>query len=290
MKNTIKALLEEGSRRLKDQGVPSARLDAEILLGAAAGLDRVLMYTEPSREISGDQVQRYEAWIARRCDFEPVAYILGHKEFMGLDFVVSPAVLIPRPDTECLVEYLLAQVLPKIQEPGAPVKILDLCTGSGAIGLSLAHYFKDSQVSLSDISAEALAVARENAVRLGLEDITFFEGDLFAPVQGSFGLVVSNPPYIPNQVIEGLSRDIKDHEPRLALSGGDSGFDIYGRIAGEAQAYLEAAGFLMLEIGDGQEKALVPMLEAQGFELTALVPDLTGTIRGVLVQNRILAG
>ena len=267
------------------QGVPSGRMDAEILLGACTGLDRVVMYTAGDREIPEDQVQRYSDWICRRAAFEPVAYILGHKEFMGLDFEVSPAVLIPRPDTECLVEYLLDHVLPAFEKAETPPGILDLCTGSGAIGLSLAHYFKPGQVWLSDVSVAALAVAKKNAKRLGLTQVGFFESDLFQNIKGTFELIVSNPPYIPDAVIGRLQRDIQDYEPRLALSGGPSGLDIYRRIAAEAGAHLKPGGYLMLEIGDGQETALLPILEGKGFACLALVPDLTGTVRGILARR-----
>lgn len=286
MNNTIRTLLKEGTEALKSCGIPSEKLDAELLLSGCTGFDRIVMYTDGDRPVSEEQAACYRAWIKRRCDFEPVAYILGVKEFMGLPFSVSPAVLIPRPDTECLVEYLLEAVIPKMDLQGRAPEILDLCTGSGAIGLSLAHYLKNSRIWLSDISDAALEMAKKNAADLSVTVEGFYLSDLFEKIDRSFDLIVSNPPYIPDRVIEGLQRDIQEYEPRLALSGGTSGLDIYERIARTAAEHLKDRGYLMLEIGDGQEVDLVPMLEAQGFRSVALIPDLSGTIRGVFVQKR----
>lgn len=284
---TIKTLIEKGSRYLKDQGIENSRLDAEVLLESLLGCNRISFYTDPNRKVQEEDVICYRERIKRRGNFEPVAYITGKKEFMGLAFKVTPAVLIPRPDTESVVEGILSEVVPRLLRKDENLRILDLCTGSGAIGLSLRSFLKNSQVTLSDLSEEALEVAKENARALGLTGISFVQGDLFSPFKYTpeFDLIVSNPPYIPDRIIKTLQRDIAEYEPMLALSGGTSGYVLYERIAAEAAAHLKKGGAIVLEVGNGQEGGVAELLIKGGFDSIGMIPDLTGAVRGVFAMN-----
>lgn len=279
---TIKTLIEKGNLYLKNQGVESPRLDAEVLLEALLGCGRIALYTDPMRKVEDKTIACYQDFIKRRGAFEPVAYIIGQKEFMGLTFKVTPAVLIPRPDTESVVEEVLEKIIPMLKNQTGELQILDLCTGSGAIGLSLKSFLKNSIVTLSDLSVEALLVAKENAQNLGLE-VSFMQGDLFAPIPEAlkFDLIVSNPPYIPDAVIKTLQKDIVEYEPVLALSGGRSGYVLYERIAAEAADYLSTGGAIVLEVGNGQEEFVSELLIKGGFEFIHMIPDLTGAVRAV---------
>ena len=281
--NTIKELIEVGSAKLAQCASESPRLDAEVLLTSVLGCPRITLYTDPGRAVSDEEALEYRRRIDRRAALEPVAYIIGSKEFMGLSFKVTPDVLIPRPDTESLVEAVLEDILPRIKKTAAQPRVLDLCTGSGAIGLSLKFYAKDADITLSDISAKALRVAEENARALGLSAVTLAESDLFEalPAGEPYDLIVSNPPYIPDAVIPTLQRDIADYEPMLALSGGASGYEVYERIAREAGRYLRNGGAVVLEVGNGQEKKVAELLKEQGFGEITMIPDLTGAVRGV---------
>ena len=282
--NTIKELIEVGSTRLAQCGSVSPRLDAEVLLASVLNCARITFYSDPQKAVSFEDAEEYRSRIDRRAALEPVAYITGEKEFMGLVFHVSPDVLIPRPDTESLVEAILEKVIPQIRQDTAKPRMLDLCTGSGAIGLSLKFFDPSAVVTLTDISGRALKVAAENARNLGFSNITMVESDLFKGLSKiePFDLIVSNPPYIPDGIIPTLQRDIVDYEPMLALSGGVTGYDLYERIAREAGPYLRKGGAIVLEVGNAQEVRVAELLEAQGFGAITMVPDLTGAVRGVV--------
>lgn len=273
---SIETLLQEGASRLKAVGIETPRLDAELLLQQAAGITRLDCYVRGKDEVSDTAQRAYYTLLARREAREPIAYLLGSKEFMGLSFKVTPDVLIPRPDTECLVEYALDTLLTNTDQ----LKVLDLCTGSGAIGLAIKHFCPQAVVTLSDISETALKVASANADRLGLE-VTIVQSDLFEMTEGPYDCIITNPPYIPDAMIEGLEPDVKDYEPRLALSGGNDGFNIYRKIAKAAKSHLKPGGTILLEIGNGQEHTLSQLLEAGGLTVTAFVKDLTGAVRGI---------
>lgn len=282
--NTIKELIEVGSTRLAKCGSVSPRLDAEVLLASVLNCPRITFYSDPGRTVSFEDAEEYRRCIDRRAALEPVAYITGEKEFMGLVFQVSQDVLIPRPDTESLVEAILEKVIPQIKQNTEHPHVLDLCTGSGAIGLSLKFFVSSAAVTLTDISGKALKVAAENAWNLGFSDITMIESDLFEGLSTAehFDLIVSNPPYIPDGIIPTLQRDIVDYEPILALSGGVTGYDLYERIAREAVPYLRKGGAIVLEVGNDQEIKVAELLEEQGFGAITMIPDLTGAVRGVV--------
>ncbi len=282
--NTIKELIKVGSTRLAQCGSVSPRLDAEVLLASILDCPRITFYTDPSRTVSVEDAEEYQRRIDRRAALEPVAYIIGKKEFMGLTFKVSSDVLIPRPDTESLVEAILESVIPKIKQDTSHLRVLDLCTGSGAIGLTLKFFVSSAAVTLTDISDKALKVAEENAQALSISNITMVESDLFESLSPGepFDLIVSNPPYIPDGVIPTLQKDIVDYEPMLALSGGVTGYDLYERITREAGLYLRKGGAIVLEVGNAQETRVAELLEKQGFRAITMVPDLTGAVRGVV--------
>ncbi|MGL6292224.1 peptide chain release factor N(5)-glutamine methyltransferase, partial [Eubacterium aggregans] len=245
---TITDALKKAVYQFNEANIPQPRLEAEILLDAILGCGRVYFYSHPDHSLTQKDVEEYEALIKRRCAHEPTAYILGKKEFMGLDFIVSPAVLIPRPDTETVVNAALAQI------PGnwRGIRVLDLCTGSGAIGLSIKKFRSEAEVVLADISPGALATATENANALGLK-AELVQSDLFADLQDRrFHLIVSNPPYIPRDLVLGLELDVQGFEPHLALDGGYDGFELYNRIIQGAPDHLVDGGRLLFEAGDGQ--------------------------------------
>lgn len=275
---TIKEILDFGRQSLTRAGIEYPGLESEILLSRVLDKDRVYFYTHSQESVDLKREETYRSAIQRRCQLEPVAYILEKKEFMGMDFFVNRHVLIPRPDTEPMVEYLLEYL--QVNYPKG-AKILDLCTGSGAIGISIKKYFKQGEVSLSDFSAEALAVAKINASQLVNGQLSLYEGDLFTAIpQGkTFNVIVSNPPYISRADMKQLARDIIEYEPHMALDGGESGLDFYRRIIDEAHLFLENNGLLALEIGDDQSDAVIDLLKNNGYEAIKTIRDLGGHMR-----------
>ena len=271
---------------LKDNGVGTPGLDAEVLMEKILSKDRIFLILHPDYEVGEEDGRRFFDAVEERAGGRPAAYIVGEKEFMGLPFRVSESVLIPRPDSETAVE----EALRIIEENGAegPVKVLDLCTGSGALAISLAHYLKNAEVTASDISPEALEIAGENAEKNGV-CVRLLEGDLFGAVPDgeTFDLIISNPPYIPSDEIEKLEKNVKDYEPRLALDGGCTGLDFYRRIVPEAAAYLKPGAALVLEIGFDQAEDLRRIAEAAGtYEGFGVKKDLAGLDRVVIMKNK----
>ncbi|HEY8431232.1 MAG TPA: peptide chain release factor N(5)-glutamine methyltransferase [Sandaracinaceae bacterium] len=282
---TIRRVLAWTAKDFEQRGIESARLDAELIVAHALGLSRVALYMDLDRPLTESERGAIRDLVKRRRQREPVAYIVGHKEFWGRRFEVSPAVLVPRPDTETLVERALA-ILP--QESDA--RVLDLCTGSGIIGLTLAAERKALRADLTDLSEDALAVARRNAEALGVaERVRFFSGDLFAPLpEGSrYALVTANPPYVAEGELASLAPDVREHEPRLALAGGEDGFAVHRRIVAGAPRFLEPGGTILVEVGAGQAEALEAMLAARPeVEATARHRDLGGIERVVEARLR----
>ena len=264
------------------------KLDARLLLEAACGTDVQTLLAHPERRVSQEEEALYRSFLERRRKREPLAYILGHQEFMGLDFSVSPSVLIPNQDTETLAEEALRGLK-------AGDRILDLCTGSGCILLSLLHYCPGASGTGTDLSAAALSVARENGLRLGMaERASWMRGDLFEALNnteaealgepdpaGPFDLIVSNPPYIRTEVIKTLEPEVKSAEPYMALDGGKDGLDFYRRIAREAPAYLKRGGRLLLEIGFDQGQAVPNLLSGRGFTDVRVIKDYADNARVV---------
>ena len=234
---TYSQLMETGVKMLADAGFEEARTDARALLFFVTGMDFMSFLRDGNSEISKDQEERFYSVLKDRIKHVPVQYIVGEQEFCGLHFFVEPGVLIPRPETELLAEAVFTQAAGK--------RVLDMCTGSGCIAVTVAKLGRPEFVAASDYSAEALAVAKKNAVR-NEDSITFFQGELFENVDGRYDIIVSNPPYITSEDMEDLPKSVRDFEPHLALDGGADGLDIYRRIAAEASKYLNRGGNIYL--------------------------------------------
>lgn len=274
---TIGKLLSWTENYFRQKGIDSPRLDAEVLLGFVLKKERIYLYVHFDEPLNETELAEFKSLIKRRVDHEPVAYIVGKKEFMGLTFTVSPAVLTPRADTEILVEAVLKRL------PEREARIADIGTGSGAIGLSLAHFNKKLSVTLTDICENALEIARENTAVLELTERTeLLLGDMLSPLTGKFCAIVSNPPYIPRKDIETLMPEVRDYEPRTALLGGEDGLDFYRILAKESGAYLENGGLLAVEVGMGEARAVEELFKSSGFTETEIIPDYAGIERVVL--------
>lgn len=260
---TIESLLKWATDDFRAKGIDSPRLDAEVLLGWALGKSRIELIVEAKRELEPDELAKFRDAVKRRRAREPVAYVRGFREFYGRTFKVDKRVLVPRPDTETLVEVALERT----KHLSMCMRALDLCTGSGCVAVSLARERPTSQVVATDLSGDALAVARDNALRLGAYNVAFFQGDLFAAVDARlrFDVVTANPPYIPSAEIPKLDPDIRDFEPSLALDGGSDGLDFVRRIVEEAPAHLEKNGIVALEIGYDEADRVRGIFSAKGF-------------------------
>lgn len=265
------AVLDWTTRKFTDAGIDAARLEAQLLLAHALQCTRMQLYTGFDKPLAEPELASYRALIKRRLAGESVAYLLGEQEFWGLPFFVDPAVLVPRPDTETVIEVARAQR----PDRAAACRVLDLCTGSGAIAIALAKELPAAHVIATELSPAAAAVARRNVERNAVGDrVEVREGDLFAPVAGErFDLVVGNPPYIASAVIATLSAEVR-REPRLALDGGADGLVFYDRICAAAAAHLAPGGALVLEHGYDQAEAVRARMVAVGLRDVALVHDL----------------
>jgi release factor glutamine methyltransferase len=273
--------LELGNAALKDGPHPErARRDAELLLMHTLERSRAWLIAHAEEELSGSQAAAYTALVSLRRKGEPIQYITGEAEFYGLPFLVTRDVLIPRPETEHLVEKAL-ELAGRVVSP----RIVDVGTGSGAIAVALAHKLPCAQIAAIDISSRALAVAEENAKRNGVA-VRFLLGDLLAPVAGErFEIIVSNPPYVPTVDRDTLSVEVREYEPALALFAGGDGLDVYRRLIPAAFDALTPGGFVALEIGYGQSTAVEALLASAGFEQIVFVPDLQGIPRVACAQR-----
>ncbi|MDH4101353.1 MAG: peptide chain release factor N(5)-glutamine methyltransferase [Nitrospirota bacterium] len=283
---TVIDLLKEATDFLTKKEVSrSPRLDVELLLADTLGLNRVGLYTNFEKKVTEQERTVFRELFKRRLNAEPVAYIRGKREFWGLEMEVSPAVLIPRPETEVLVEEAIKTVGGKSD---SALTILDLCTGSGCVAVALAKDLSEAKVWATDISAEALDVARRNAARHGVDSrVSFCAGDLWDAVsdqelEGAVDMIVANPPYIPNTDIDGLERNVKDFEPLSALDGGNEGLDIIRRIIAEAPRFLKPSGALLMEIGYNQGVAVSALMEEKGFTEVRVLKDYCGLDRVVI--------
>ena len=274
---TIRETLRAAAARLTAAGVPEPMNDAALLLSHATGEPPLNLRADAGRELPQGTLAAYESLIARRESREPLQYITGEAPFMGLMLRAAPGVLIPRFDTEALCQQAMARMT------GAE-RVLDLCTGTGALAVAIGCRFPGAEVLAGDLSGQAVALARENAARLGAR-VTVRQGDLFAPFAGErFDLIVSNPPYIPTAALAALQEEVK-REPVLALDGGADGLDLYRRIAAEAPGHLTPGGWLLLEIGSDQAAAVRALLQ-KDFERIEVYGDLNGLDRVVAGRRR----
>jgi release factor glutamine methyltransferase len=282
---TIGRLLEWTTNFLRQKSSESPRLDSEVLLAHALGCKRIDLYARHSEEAPETARQRFRELVRQRIEGCPVAYLVGKKEFFSLEFSVNRSVLIPRPDTECLVLECL-----RLSKDKAEPAILDIGTGSGCIAVAVAKHHKTSQVTATDISPEALAVATSNAEKHGVsERIRFLQGDLFAPLgpDERFDFILSNPPYIPHEEIARLAPGVRDYEPHAALDGGNDGFAVFDRLVAEAQTHLKLGGYLIVEIGSPQEeKAREHIARYEGYELGKTIYDGSGHPRVLIARRR----
>jgi release factor glutamine methyltransferase len=282
---TVHDILNESTKALEAAQIPSARLDAEVLLAFCLGCDRLEFLKNPDLTVNDKQLAGYRTLIARRLQWEPVAYITGRKEFWTFSLAVNRDVLIPRPDTEIIVEEAL-DVYRKISS--SEIRILDIGTGSGAIALALAKEISNAIITATDISADTLELARENAGALNLQDkIDFRQGDLFEPVEGIFDIIVCNPPYIPEEEYKMLPAGVKDYEPEIALLAGKKGTEFYAILIYQAVDYLQKNGWLLMEIGAKQEKEVREIIEASGFyDNVAMRRDYAGLPRVMRARRK----
>ena len=278
---TLKQLYKVGTVKLAEEGIEEFSLDAWYLLEYVTGVSKAMYFAEPERAVSEENADRYIDCIRRRAAHIPLQHITGEQEFMGYPFYVNEHVLIPRQDTETLVEEAIQVMRPKM-------KVLDMCTGSGCIVLSILkmcrekYYMTDLQGIGADVSEEALKVARENGRRLGVP-VTWIQSDLFAkiPEEEKYDVIVSNPPYIETAVIDTLQEEVRLHDPYIALDGKEDGLYFYRRIISEAGKYLKTQGKLMFEIGCEQAKAVEELMKNAGYEQITVKKDLAGLDRVV---------
>jgi release factor glutamine methyltransferase len=271
---TFKEALNKGILLLESEDILDAKIDAWLLLSFVSGITKAQYFLKQNEEIPENTLYKYKEVLLRRGSHVPLQHITGEQDFMGLTFWVNEHVLIPRQDTETLVEEAL-----KVIPSGSHV--LDLCTGSGCVIISLVALGQGLSGIGVDISEDALVVARENGTRIVGKKVAFEKGDLFTGVQGRFNAIVSNPPYIPTAVVEELAVEVKDHEPRLALDGTEDGLLFYRRITASAQDYLNEGGWLLVEIGYDQGQDVSKLFTDAGFKDVEVVQDLAGNDRVV---------
>ena len=275
---TYRECYEKGSRILNEAGIEESTLDARLLLEAVCGTNRndLLVHGEQPGEPEAEE--KYFGWIGKRAGRIPLQQLTGEQDFMGLTFTVNENVLIPRQDTEILVEEVL-------KELHDGMRILDMCTGSGCILLSLLHYSNDCEGLGVDLSAEALEVAGRNVLKVltpeKAEHAHFLQSDLFEKVEGKFEIIVSNPPYIASAEVEKLMPEVRDHEPRMALDGTEDGLHFYRRIIEEAGKHLVSSGMLFFEIGYDQGQAVSELMRTEGYHEVQVVQDYAGLDRVV---------
>lgn len=276
---TYRECYEQGCRTLQAAGIEEAALDARLLLEAVCGTDRNDLLVHGEQPVAPEAEEKYLNWIRQRAEHIPLQQLTGEQGFMGLTFSVNEHVLIPRQDTEILVEEVL-------KELHDGMRVLDMCTGSGCILLSLLHYSNDCEGLGVDLSAEALKVAGRNVLKVltpeKAEHAHFLQSDLFEKVEGKFEIIVSNPPYIASAEVEKLMPEVRDHEPRMALDGTEDGLYFYRRIIEEAGKHLVSSGMLFFEIGYDQGQAVSELMRTEGYCEVQVVQDYAGLDRVVL--------
>lgn len=276
---TYRECYEQGCRTLQAAGIEEAALDARLLLEAVCGTDRNDLLVHGEQPVAPEAEEKYLNWIRQRAEHIPLQQLTGEQGFMGLTFSVNEHVLIPRQDTEILVEEVL-------KELHDGMRVLDMCTGSGCILLSLLHYSNDCEGLGVDLSAEALEVAGRNVLKVltpeKAEHAHFLQSDLFEKVEGKFEIIVSNPPYIASAEVEKLMPEVRDHEPRMALDGTEDGLYFYHRIIEEAGKHLVSSGMLFFEIGYDQGQAVSELMRTEGYCEVQVVQDYAGLDRVVL--------
>lgn len=273
----IEEILQKATIKLKDNNIEEAHSKARRLLAFSLGVSKEQIIIHNKEELTIEQENIYNEYVARIILGEPIQYIIGKQEFMGIDFKVNPSVLIPQPDTEILVEKTI-EILKHLKEP----KVLDLCTGSGAIAVSIAKYIPNSIVFASDISKQALEIARQNDNE---NKVNFVHSNLFENIDGEFNVIVSNPPYIKTSEIQKLSKEVQN-EPLLALDGGQDGLLFYREIIKQAHKYLEEQGYLCIEIGEDQKEQVITLINnCSYYKNIQAFKDLSGHDRVIICEK-----
>jgi len=282
---TVLETIQRSTEYLAGKGVDSPRLQAEWLLAHVLQVPRLQLYLQFERELTEDQTSLTRAAVQRRGRREPLQHILGTVVFCGLELSSGPEALIPRPETELLAETTLAWLK---ELPPEKRQLLDFGTGSGCLAIALTAHCAETLACALDISARALELAHSNAARHGVVDrIRFFAGDGFAalPEGGQFSVIVSNPPYIPSGELAGLEPEVRDHDPRNALDGGEDGLDFYRRLAREGRSWLRSNGRLFLELGDGQVEPVCALFESHSWIVESVTDDYSGRPRVLIVRG-----
>lgn len=273
----IEEVLQKATIKLKDNNIEEARSKARRLLAFTLEMSKEQIIIHNKEELTIEQENSYNEYVARIIIGEPIQYIIGKQEFMGIDFKVNPSVLIPQPDTEILVERTI-EILKHLKEP----KVLDLCTGSGAIAVSIAKYVPNSIIFASDISKQALEIARQNDNE---NKVNFVHSNLFENIDGEFNVIVSNPPYIKTSEIQRLSKEVQN-EPLLALDGGQDGLFFYREIIKQAHKYLEEQGYLCIEIGEDQKEQVITLINnCSYYKNIQAFKDLSGHDRVIICEK-----
>jgi release factor glutamine methyltransferase len=283
----VRTALKQGLAQLREAHVPSFTLAAELLLLHVLGRDRTWLYAHPEEEIAARHAEKYFEFIARRAAGEPTQHLTGKQEFWGLEFEVTPEVLIPRPETEHVIEVALDRLAVRELRAGRKqaltgegLRIVDIGTGSGCIAIALAKELPGATIYATDISSAAVAVAERNAKRHSVSDrIRFLECNLLDGVPPLLDLIASNPPYIGRREAATLMREVRDHEPEIALYGGEEGYELYADLIAQAAAHLKPSGILVLELGHNSLPAVQPLLDAPAWTNVAVTNDLAGIPR-----------
>jgi release factor glutamine methyltransferase len=288
----LRDTLQSGLKTLLEQHVPSAQLAAELLLMYVLGCDRGYLHSHPEIDVAPEAVDRYLQMVAERTTGKPTQYITGHQEFWGLDLEVTPDVLIPRPETEHLVEAVIELSRHFASKAQAGLRIADVGTGSGCIALALASELAQAEICATDVSRPALAVAARNAARVGMEGrVRFLEGDLLAPLlyaglAGTLDFVVSNPPYVAQAELDMVQREVREFEPRMAWGGLERGEQVYARLFPQALEALKPGGYVVVEIGYNMCDRVSALLDESWTE-TEVRPDLAGIPRVVIARKAV---
>ena len=284
---TLNHIIQRATKFLTENKIDNARLDAEILLAHVLNENRIYIYINSELTLNEQQCKIYNSFIKRRAKHEPLAYIIGHKEFMNLDFIVTDEVLIPRPETEILVE----ETVERLKKFSDMLNIADIGIGSGAIGISILKLLINAHLDAVDISTSAIEIAKLNAVNHYVEDrINFHIGNLLSPLTGKkFNAIVSNPPYIPNFVIDSLQPEISNYEPRIALDGGADGLKFYRQLINDSPNLLIDGGFLAVEIGINQSNEIKNLIKNnEHFNHVEIINDLAGIERVMIIWKQKL--
>jgi release factor glutamine methyltransferase len=278
---TMLAVIQWTTEHFQKKGMDNPRLEAEVLLAHLLGIDRMGLYLNYATPLSEGERTAYREMIQRRAAGEPIAYIVGYKEFWSMRFAVSPECLIPRPETEHLVE----EAVRTGKELQPPLRALEIGHGCGAVAIALAKELDEAQIVATDISPGARSLAQENAEAHGVGGrIQFVLGDLYPPGEEPFNLICSNPPYIPTAEILQLASEVRDYEPLTALDGGEDGLRFFRQIAQGAPDFLAEGGWLLLEMGKGQDPQVAAILQERGFTHIDLIPDYAGVTRVIKAQ------